>query len=230
MSWGAESRARRLTRALVYAVLVVVPLGLLAFLIRTKFDPLVRLDQRVIEAATDFTREHPGFRSFVEAWEVLSQPFVMYLVLGFPVSLYVWFGRRLRTRAWWGLATMAIGWGLAAALKLVVRRARPVIDDPFAQHSGYSFPSGHATNNAIVVSVVVLLLWPVLGTGLRRLLLGLGAAWLVVTCADRIFAGAHFLSDVVAGVLLGGGLVAASYAGYVGWRPPIPTTTKGSDR
>ena len=82
------------------------------------------------------------------------------------MSLYVWFGRHLRTRAWWALATMATGWAIAVVLKLLVRRARPEIDDPFAQHAGYSFPSGHATNNAIVVTVVVLLLWPLVGTGL----------------------------------------------------------------
>jgi len=215
----------------VYAVVVAVPLGMLAFLIRTKFDPLVRLDQDVIVAATDYTRAHDGFRHLVEIWETVSQPFVMYLVLGLPVSLYVWFGRGLRTRAWWGLATMAAGWALAAVLKLLVRRARPEIDDPIAQHAGYSFPSGHATNNAIVVTVVVLLLWPLLGTALRRLLVGVGTAWVAVTCADRLFAGAHFLSDVTAGVLLGCGLTVASYAGYVGWRPPASTgdTTKGSD-
>lgn len=222
MAGGAGSRVRRLTRAVVYAVLVAVPLGLLAFLVRTQFDPLVRFDQDVIRAATDYTRDHPDFGSFVETWEAITQPFVMYLLLGLPVSLYVWLGRHLRTRAWWGLATMAVGWALAAVLKLVVRRARPEIDDPVAQHAGFSFPSGHATNNAIVVTVVVLLLWPLVGTGVRRLLVGVGAAWVAVTCADRLFAGAHFLSDVTAGVLLGCGLTAASYAGYVGWHPPTP--------
>jgi membrane-associated phospholipid phosphatase len=231
MAWPAASRVRRLTRAMVYAVVVAVPLGMLAFLIRTKYDPLVTFDQEVIDVATDYTRGHPRFQSLVDMWELISQPFVVYLLLGLPVSLYVWFGKGLRTRAWWGLATMAVGWALAAVLKLLVRRARPEIDDPVAQHAGYSFPSGHATNNAIVVSVVVVLLWPLVGTGVRRLLVGLAAAWVVVTCADRLFAGAHFVSDVIAGVLLGCGLTAASYAGYVGWRPQTLNTgtTKGSD-
>ncbi len=58
----AITRWRRLTRAVVYAVVVAVPLGMLAFLIRTKFDPLVDLDQNVIVAATDYTRSHPRFR------------------------------------------------------------------------------------------------------------------------------------------------------------------------
>ncbi len=224
------TRWRRLTRAVIYAVIVAVPLGMLAFLIRTKFDPLVDFDQNVIVAATDFTRRHPRFESVVEIWETISQPWVMYLFLGLPVSLYVWFGKHQRTRAWWGIATMATGWAIAVGLKLLVRRTRPVIDDPIAQHAGYSFPSGHATNNAIVITVVILLLWPSVGTAWRRLLVGIGAAWVLLTCADRIFAGAHFLSDVVAGVLLGCGLAIASYAGYTGWRPPTPPadTTKGS--
>ncbi len=226
----AVSRWRRLTRAVVYAVVVALPLGMLAFLVRTKFDPLVSFDQDVIVAATHYTRGHPRFRSFVETWEAISQPFVMYLLLGLPVCLYVWFGKHLRTRAWWALATMAVGWAIASLLKLLVHRARPEIDDPIAQHTGFSFPSGHATNNAIVFTVVLVLLWPLLGTGLRRLLVGVGAAWVLVTCVDRVFAGAHFPSDVIAGVLLGCGLTAASYAGYVDWSPPTPTTgaTKGS--
>ncbi len=231
MHSAAVSRGRRLTRAVVYAVVVGVPLGMLAFLIRTKFDPLVTLDQEIIVASTDFTRSHPRFQSFVETWEVVSQPFVMYLFLGLPVSLYVWFARHLRTRAWWALATMAGGWAVAVLLKLLVRRARPEIDDPMAQHAGFSFPSGHATNNAVVVTVILVLLWPLLGTSLRRLLVGVGAAWVVVTGVDRIYAGAHFPSDVIAGVLLGCGVTLASYSGYIGWSPPAPSTgtTKGSD-
>lgn len=229
MNWFAGVRWRRLTRAVVYASLVAVPLGMLAFLVRTKFAPLVTFDQDVIVAATDYTRGHPDFRSVVDTWERLSQPWVVYLVLGLPVSLYVWFGRHLRTRAWWGLATMAVGWGMAALIKLLVRRARPVIDDPFAQHAGYSFPSGHATNNAIVVTVVVLMLWTSVSVGVRRLMVGVGTAWVLVTCADRLFAGAHFLSDVTAGVLLGCGLTLASYAGYLGWSPPTPTTSTAKE-
>lgn len=228
MDRAAASRLRRMTRAVVYAVVVAVPLGMLAFLVRSNFDPLVSFDQDVIVAATDFAREHSRVQSLVEVWEVISQPFVMYLFLGLPVSLYVWFGQQHRTRAWWAMLTMAAGWGLAALLKLLVRRARPEIDDPIGQHLGYSFPSGHATNNAIVVTVVILMLWPFASHAPRRTLIGVGALWVLLTCADRLLAGAHFLSDVAAGVLLGCGLAIASYAGYVGWHPPKPTTTEGS--
>lgn len=229
MSSADDPRWRRLSRAVLYAVIVAVPLGLLTFLIRTTYDPLVSFDQDVIVSATGYARDHPRLESFVEVWEEITQPVVVYLLIGLPASLYVWFGRHLRTRAWWALATMAAGWTIAALLKPLVRRARPEIDDAITQYPGFSFPSGHATNNAIVVTVVVLLLWPLVGTGVRRLMVGLGAVWVIVTCADRLFAGAHFPSDVTAGVLLGCGLSVASYAGYMGWSPPAPTTrtTKG---
>src|SRR6478752_7082095 len=192
MDAAVVSRWRRLTRAVVYAVVVAVPLGMLAFLVRSKFAPLVTLDQDTIAATTDYARAHPRFRSFVETWEMISQPWVMSLLVG---------------------------------------RARPEIDDPISQYAGFSFPSGHATNNAVVVTVVVVLMWPLVGTGLRGVLVGVGAVWVIVTGADRLYVGAHYLSDVMAGVLLGCGLTAASYAGYVAWTPPTPTTstTKGSD-
>lgn len=217
------SRWRRLARAVSYAVLFAVPLGMLTFLIRTQYDPVVTFDQKVIMAATDYTRGHQRFREFVETWEVISQPKVMYLFFGLPICLYVWFGKHLRTRAWWALATMGAGWSIALLLKLLVRRARPEIDDPIASHPGFSFPSGHATNSAVAVTVVVVLLWPLVRTSTRWLMVGLGATWVFVTCADRLFVGAHFVSDVTAGVLLGCGLTAASYAGYTGWSPTEPT-------
>jgi undecaprenyl-diphosphatase len=208
----------------VYAVVVAVPLGVLAFLVHSNFAPLVDLDERVIGATTDVTRSHAGIRSLAETWELISQPWVVYAVIGVPACLVAWFRLHLRTRALWALATMATGWAVAVALKLIVQRARPTMEDPFATHSGYSFPSGHATNNAIVVTVVVLLLWPVLGSTARRVLPVVGGLWVLLTCVDRLLMGAHFLSDVIAGVLLGCGLCFASYAGYVGWSPPDLTT------
>lgn len=226
---GSQTRLRRLSRAVVYAVVAAVPIAVLAYLVRTQFGPLIDLDKELSEAATEFTRTHDGFHEFAEAWEMVSQPWVMYAALGVPACIFAWTRLHLRTRAMWALATMATGWLIAVLLKLAVQRSRPVVEDPFAVHSGYSFPSGHATNNAIVVTVLLLLLRPVLGVTARRVLLAVGAAWVLITCADRLFMGAHYLSDVTAGVLLGVGLCAASYAGYVGWSPPTPTQTDSKE-
>lgn len=226
---GSQTRLRRLTRAVVYAVLVAIPIAVLAYLVRTEFGPLIELDREMSAAAIETARTHEWVRSSAEVWEMVTQPWVMYAVLGVPACILAWTRLHRRTRAMWALATMATGWLVAVLLKLAVQRSRPVVEDPFAVHSGYSFPSGHATNNAIVITVLLLLLRPVLGVTTRRVLLAVGAAWVLITCADRIFMGAHYLSDVTAGVLLGVGLCAASYAGYVGWSPPNPTDTNSKE-
>jgi undecaprenyl-diphosphatase len=74
----------------------------------------------------------------------------------------------------------------------------------------------------VLASTLVLLVWPLLSVRTRPVVLGLAGVWVVLTCADRIFLGAHFPSDVLGGGLVGGGLVWAAYAGYRGWTPTLP--------
>lgn len=216
-------RFRRLSRALTYGAVVALTLGILGWLVRTQFDPLVRADQRAIEAATDYTRAHEGFQDFAHFWQEMTQPFILYSIAA-VVCLWAWRAKGLTTRALWAVATMATGWALSALIKLLVGRARPVIDDPISHSAGYSFPSGHATNAAIFSTVLVLLLWPLLSATARVVAWVLAMAIVLVTCLDRLFMGAHFPSDVVGGVVLGCGLALASYAGYRGWSPPRPST------
>jgi len=67
----------------------------------------------------------------------------------------------------------------------------------------FSFPSGH-TMTAFAVAVPLALFYP-------NLTIGLGFCALSIA-ASRILLGMHFLSDVLAGALIGGGL---GYLGYL---------------
>ncbi len=223
------SRLRRLTAAAAYAVVVGVVITALAYLIRVKFDPLVRFDEARIVDATDVTRDHPAFLDALLFWQAISQPLAAYLAVAVPTCLWVWLRRGLTTRAWWAFLTMMLGWMLALGLKSLVQRARPVIDDPVSQSGGYSFPSGHATNAAIIATTLAILLWPLLSTAGRRVAIALGVVWVTLTCLDRVFLGVHYPTDVIGGVLLGSGLVLASYAGFRGWRPQDPAGSTPSD-
>lgn len=79
----------------------------------------------------------------------------------------------------------------------------------------YAFPSGHAVYTAAVVAC----LWPLCSWPFRLLLLGLAAAvgW------SRVALGAHFPADVVAGYMLGGACVVATY----GWAVSLRHATDG---
>jgi len=175
-------RARRLVRAITSGLAVALLVTLIAFLVREKFDPLVRLDEGAIRTATAYTRERPALRSALLAWQEITQPIHLYIVMT-AVCLWVWLARRRTTLAWWAFVTMMLGWNLALVLKYVVQRARPVVNDPVSHSPGYSFPSGHAANAAIVATVVVLLCWPLLRRGGRVILLVVAATF-VLSCAS----------------------------------------------
>ncbi|HET9021071.1 MAG TPA: phosphatase PAP2 family protein [Ornithinibacter sp.] len=223
------TRARRLVRAGVYALVVGVVLFGVGFLVRSKWDPLMSLDDDLITRATGVTRPRPGLRDTLVTWQWLTQPIRLYLV-GTLLCLWVWLVKGLRTRAWWAFGTMMLAWSIGLGAKDVFQRARPVVEDPVSEAPGYSFPSGHALNSAAWATTVVILLWPVVKPRAARVAMVVAAVLVVVpTALDRVFLGVHYPSDVTVGVLTGVGLALASYAGYSGWNPPEPTAADDPD-
>lgn len=217
--------------------MVAVVLVGVGFLIRSTWDPLQSADDAVIAWATDISRPRDGLQSFLLFWQELTQPLNLYVV-GTLLCLWVWLAKGLRTRAWWAFGTMMFAWALGLGAKLVVQRARPVVEDPVSEAPGYSFPSGHALNSAAWATIVVILLWPLVRSRAGRVVMvALAAGFILTTALDRVFLGVHYPSDVTVGVVTGVGLALASYAGYLGWNPPDrasatdpdqPTSTSGS--
>jgi undecaprenyl-diphosphatase len=93
-------------------------------------------------------------------------------------------------------------------MKAYFMRGRPPL--PLVATVGYSFPSGHATAAAAIgVSIVLAFMRP----GHRRRVWVLIAVLLAFTMAfSRVYLGAHWLSDVVTGVLLGSVTAILSFA------------------
>lgn len=215
-------RGRRLLKAVGFGLVFAVPVTALAFVVREKLRPVIDLDERLIVAATDITRDNPWLRTALLAWQEATQPKWVYIVAS-GVCLVLWRRHReLATRCLWAFLTMMVAWNLQLVLKEVVRRARPVVSDPVSHAPGYSFPSGHVANAAAIATVLTLLLWPVLSPVARRWLVAGLTAYVVLTALDRVFLGVHYPSDVLAGVLFGVGLGTASYVGYLGWNPQGP--------
>ncbi|WP_136056849.1 phosphatase PAP2 family protein [Microbacterium sp. K24] len=108
------------------------------------------------------------------------------------ILLLVW--RRRRADA----ATLAIAMivvvAVGATMAAVIGRTRPA--DSLAERVATSFPSGHT---AVATTVVV-----ILALSLRRWYVWLlGAGWVVAMMWSRTYLNAHWLSDVVAGMLEG---------------------------
>ena len=216
----APPRARRLSRSLAYALIVAAVLFGVGLLVRSEWDPLIRLDDAITERATAYTRPRTGVTDALITWQEASQPIKLYLI-GTALCLWVWLAKGLRTRAWWAFGTMMLAWMVGLGAKYVFHRARPVLEDPVSTSPGYSFPSGHALNSAAWATTVVILLWPLLAhTWAKAVAVAAAVAVVAVTAADRVLLGVHYTSDATVGVITGVGLALASYAGYVGWHPP----------
>jgi len=106
-------------------------------------------------------------------------------------------------RAWWHLAAfvaaIVLSEVLIGTLKGIYDRARP--PGSLVATSGASFPSGHSIAASVTIVAAVIALVP---PGRGRAWWGAGAvAFSVLMALSRAYLGAHWLSDAIAGVLLG---------------------------
>lgn len=208
------SLGARVVRAVLCVVVLGVPVFLLALAVRLQVDAVLLADEAAIAWATAFTRSS-GLVAPLLVMQVITHPTVVYAIASL-VAAWVWIVKGLRARAIWAFTTMMVAWITGEVAKVIVQRARPVLDDPLSLPPGYSFPSGHALNITVAVGVVVLLLWPLMPTPARIVAVSVGAVLVLAVGANRVFLGVHFPSDVVAGYILGCCITFSSWIGFVG--------------
>lgn len=154
-------------------------------------------------------------RSWSEAMRNIETPMLTHLALGFN-----WLGRGfgraigltivglllLRRRRWLALAAFAVTESLApmfsVLFKALIDRPRP--SGGLVHVAGTSFPSGHATYaGATCVALVLLFTAP---ETRRRLWWSLASLGVFGMAWSRTYLQVHWLSDVIAGALLGSGI------------------------
>ena len=162
--------------------------------------PLTLLDVRL--AIWFHHHAHSGwtpFMLFITTWHQQAGILAMALVL----ALYL----RAQGAYYWLLGlvlTVPGGMLLNVLLKYTFHRARPSFDDPLVRLASYSFPSGHASGAALFYGFLAAYLVGVLAqTGARVVLLCAAAGMVALVALSRVYLGAHYLSDVLAGVAFG---------------------------
>lgn len=151
-------------------------------------------------------RRHPTLDAGAVILSRLGGPVAMWaLSLGLMGGLLV---ARARWQAWFVGTAMGGSWLLNLLGKALLARTRPIeweplVEEPIVPATVYSFPSGHAMAAAALATVLILLLW---STRWRGLACGLGLGWALAMGLARVYLGAHFPTDVLAG-----------WVGSIGW-------------
>jgi undecaprenyl-diphosphatase len=206
----------RLTVALVAAVVLGVPVLLLALVVRARWGPVIRLDTAVADGLHDYAVRHRWLVDAMQAVSFVLGPFVLRpLVTVMAVVLLV--RRRFRLGAW-VLATLWAGALLGIVLKAIVDRARPDLVDAVATEGGRSFPSGHALGATIACGLLALVIGSVLGRTRRAIVRVVSVLAVLLVCFARVTLGVHYLTDVTAGVVVGILWLLLTAAAFHAWR------------
>ncbi|CUR55654.1 Phosphoesterase, PA-phosphatase related protein [metagenome] len=129
------------------------------------------------------------------------------------------FANKHRRAAYFTAGAMIATSLITTGVKLLLSRDRPGYQDAIGFLVSHSMPSGHASSSAALAGVgIVLVLMLVRRANLRRALIIAFVVVAFLVGLDRILLGRHYPSDVVAGWLLGVGVVFIALAVY----SPLP--------
>jgi membrane-associated phospholipid phosphatase len=149
-----------------------------------------------------FLRRIVSVRSEPLTWTAKVMNLLGSVVITLPIRLLV-AGFLAWRRRWWHLSAFAAAVILSevaiGSLKTLYERPRP--PGALVAVTGGSFPSGHAVAASVTAVAAVIALFP---EGPRRYWWGVGAAFFSLAMGlSRAYLAAHWLSDAVAGVMLG---------------------------
>ena len=195
---GALRRARRRAGALAAVLLGIAAVATASVLV----DPVAPWFQPFDDAVWEWAQEHRSapFVRVAEWFDVAGS-----VVVTVPLRLLA-IGVLLLRRRWTQLAIFVVALVLSelciGPLKAWTDRARP--PQGIVETTSGSFPSGHSIAAAVTAFGLVIAFLP---RGRRRLHWGIVATLVAASMAwSRVYLGAHWASDTVAGVCFGVGI------------------------
>lgn len=182
-------------------------------------DELQRLDLRVFESLQTL-RSDAVDRAMVGVTELGGAHVTLPLLL--VVGAWLALRRRWETLAYW-LAAILAARASVVALKWALARERP--GTLYEGVDAYSFPSGHATSSLVVYGFLAFLLSRWRGARTQAAVLSAAAAFVGLIGLSRLYLGAHWLSDVVAGYALALAWLVLLGTAYLRFHPAVRLPT-----
>jgi membrane-associated phospholipid phosphatase len=189
---GARARmiSALLAGALLYVIVDIFVQG-----------PLTQLDIEI--GRWDGEQQHPGFSDAAWLYDKMGQRSVLVPILLVVAGV---FARRHRT---WRPVVLAMVSFLVlnvvvGAMKILIGRAETETGNVDVLAGGVIFPSGHSSNMVLSGGLVIYLMWRYGENPPLRRMTVLIASLTLLTIVTSVYIGSHWLTDLVAGVLVGG--------------------------
>jgi len=163
--------------------------------------PLTQLDKVIQD--WDGEAEQPEFQAAAWVYDKMGQRSVLVPILLVVAGV---FARRHRT---WRPVVLAVVSFVAlnvvvGAMKILIGRSETETGDPSVFDGGVIYPSGHSSNMVLTGGLIIYFFWRYAkDPPLRRLTL-LITVLTTVTILTSLYVGSHWLTDLVAGALVGG--------------------------
>lgn len=193
---------------LVIAIVSLVGLALVTFAVASR--AVIPGDKELLNLAVTWT-------GWALVWNVFSElgnyPMVP---TGFGFVIWLLFKKR-RREALLVVVLFAVATGGSELMKAIVARDRPLGSAPGIPGSVYSYPSGHALEDVMILGMIALTLW----RRQRALWLKLGFAVLVaifvtLVATARVALDLHYPSDILGGLFFGFAILGL----YAWWTRP----------
>lgn len=173
----------------------IIAFGLIALQV-AQHGALTLLDERIAQSLHRHAAEQ--LIGWMRLVSLLHKPGVTAL-LALPLAVYFW---RRRERGWLLLALVCVPGGmlLNELIKLAFQRSRPLLEQPLVTLTSYSFPSGHAAATTVLYGLAACYaMRRTQRVGLRVAVLLAALTMVALVSFSRVYLGAHYLSDVLAG-------------------------------
>lgn len=196
LGWD-DARPFGIAFAAVVAAFSVV--GWLLYRLWTDDNPIIDADERVIDWVV---ARRTDSRNDLAVWASGLSDTIVKIVLTAIVAgimLRVW--RRWR-EALLVIVSLTFEASAFIATSYIVSRPRPE-DQLVSSPVNNSFPSGHVAAATVYAAFAVIVFWHTRAVWARVLAVALSVLVPVIVAVARVYQGMHYLSDVIAGVVLG---------------------------
>lgn len=158
--------------------------------------------RRFDSSLTTMIRSWPdAMHTFFVIITTLGSPSII-LLIGAAVVLWGYMSTNMRL-LWSGMIVW-LTLGIGAMIKIAVGRPRPDTEYAANLHfQTFSFPSGHSSGAMVAYGLLAYLAWHLLPQPWNYIVAGMLIIIIVLVGVSRVYLGAHFPSDVIAGWGLG---------------------------